>query len=169
MSIFDIFRRKIGGRVESNVPELEFGNRGEDVIYRLPGKEIYVVSTWLEGRRVYTEDIDKWQDGSPLSEEEEKKIFSDVLHFLGRKGEPPLVVINTDDPLKDLWEQMCSLNQSLIKGIEYTSDEVHFQNEREMWLGLIKAGQTVTLEGVEVRTENELDEVMQKQRKRRAV
>lgn len=169
MSIFDIFRRKTKGGSESSGPRITFGFRGEDIVYSLPDKEIDLQFTWINGPKVYTESINKWRDGSILTEEEKRRVFGDVVHFVERKRKKPEIVINTDDPLKNLWEQLCSLNQSVIKSIKYTSDEEQFQFERGMWLDFIKAGKGVLLDGVEVRSEKDLDEAMRKHRRNRAV
>ncbi|HEX8709435.1 MAG TPA: hypothetical protein VF723_14415 [Pyrinomonadaceae bacterium] len=169
MSIFDIFRRKTDDKSESGGPKIEFGLRGEDITYRLPDKEMYIQFTWINWPRVYTESMDKWKDGSMLTKEEKKKVFGDVVNFIRRKRKMPIVVINSDDPSKDVWEHLCSLNQPVVKGIEYTSDEEDYRSERSMWLECIKAGKGVVLDGVEVRSEKELDEAMQRLRKGRAV
>ena len=161
MSVFDIFRSKGDG------PRMKFGFRGENIFYSLSDKEIELEYTWINGPRVYTESIDRWRDSSPMTEDEKRKVFSDVVHFVKRKAKKAIIVINSDDPSKELWEQLCSLNQSVIHDIEYTSDEDQYQFDRSMWLGFIMAGKSINFDGVEVRSEEELDEVMRKRRRSR--
>jgi hypothetical protein len=114
MNIFDAL---------SSEPEMKFGFRGEDITYRLQDqdKEIYIEFTYLDGPKVYSETIARWKNGSRLTEEEKKKVFSDVVRFVMEQHKKPIVVINTNDPSKDLWKHLCSTNQSVIEGIEYTS------------------------------------------------
>ena len=108
MSIFDVFRRKADG------PRMKFGFRGENIVYSLPDKEIELEYTWINGPRVYTESIDKWRDGSAMTEDEKRKVFRDAVHFVKRKDKQAIIVINSDDPSKELWEELSSLNQSQV-------------------------------------------------------
>jgi uncharacterized protein YeaC (DUF1315 family) len=169
MGIFDIFRSKPRSAEERDKPRIEFGFRGEDITYRLPGKELYVGFTYINGPRFYSESIEKWKDGSPLTEEEKEKVFSDVVRFLKRKRNKPIVVINTDDPSKKLWEHLCSTNQTIIKEVEYTSDEEQLQFERNMYLGFLKAGKGLVINEAEIKNEQDLDNALRARRKKRAV
>ncbi len=148
MRIFDFFRRKNETSLESNKPKIEFGFRGEDITYYLDGKEAYISFTWCNGDRVYTDSIDKWKDGSALTDEEKERVINDVLHFVKRKKGELIVVINIDDPSKNIWERICSMNQSIINEIEYTSDEENYQFERNMYLDFLKAGNKVFITSV---------------------
>jgi len=169
MSIFDFFRNSNKTASESNKPEIKFGFRGEDITYRLRGKEIYISFTWGNGDRIYPDSIENWNDGSALTDNEKKRIFHEILHFVKeKKGKTPIVVINTDDAFKKFWEHTCSINQPVIDSIEYTSDEENYQFERNMYLDSLKNGGSVTFGETEVRDEKDLDEAMQKFRKRRA-
>lgn len=168
MGIFDVFRRKTKAGSQASKPRMKFDSQGEWITYTLHDKEIGVETTWMKGVTLYTESLGKWKGGSPLTDEEREKVFTDVVNFLKRKRERPIVVINMDDPLKDSWEQLCALNQPAIKRVEYTSDEEEYQFERSLWLRSIEAGKGLILNGIEITTEEELDQAMQKGRKHRA-
>lgn len=168
MSIFDFFRNKNRSASDSNKPKIEFGFRGEDSTYHLRGKEAYIYFTWCNGDRIYPDSIDKWNDGSALTDEEKERVFKDVLHFIKRKKGKPIVVINTDDPCKNIWEHICSINQAIIDNAEYTSDEKNYQFQRNSELAYINHGGKLTIAGIEIKSEQDLDEAMEKFRKRRA-
>jgi len=140
----------------------------EGIIYRLLDKSLEIWFTWVEGSRIYTETIAKWDDNSVLTNEEKKKVFTDVLDYVAKKREKPIIVINSDDPSKELWEQLCSENQSLIRDLEYTSNEKQYQNQREMYLDILKAGKGLVIHGTEIRNEKELDTVLDKLRESNA-
>ena len=145
--------------------KIKYGFRGEDITYQLPDKSIELSFTWGNGNRIYTETIAKWNDGSALAEDEKIRVFNDVVRFVGSDSELPIIVINVDDPSRALWGELCSKNQELIKNIEYTSKEEQFQHERKEYLDFINAGKKITIHGVEISNEKELDEFLQNRRK----
>jgi hypothetical protein len=162
INMFDFFRRKKKSSTESSESKIQFEFRDEGITYRLPDKHMHLWSTWTNGARLYTETIAKWEDGSVLTRDEKKRVFNEVVLFVGQKDEKPIIVINSDDPSKALWEDLCLSNQLFIKNIEYTSREEQSQFERNMYLGFIKAGKKVILDGIELSNEKDLDEFMQK-------
>jgi hypothetical protein len=149
-------------------PKIEYGFRGEGIIYSLLNKSTYLWFTWMNDARIYTETIAKWEDGSILTEEEKTRVFIEVVRFVGKECEKPIIVINIDDPSRSLWEELCSINAVLIKNIEYTSKEEHYQFERKMYLESINAGKKVSIDGIEISSEKDLDDFLQKRRKDQA-
>jgi len=167
MSIFNFFQRKKNNALE-NTTSIEFGFRGEGINYRLPNKSIELWFTWVNGMRVYTETIFKWKDGSILTIEEKKQVFNDVVRFVEKNKEKPIIVINNDDSSRILWEELCAENQTSINRIEYTSRESQFQIERKMYHDLMKAGKKVVVDGFEISNENDLDKFMENRKKNQA-
>ena len=167
MGIFDFFKRKKNSLTE-NTPGIEFGFRGEGIIYRLTGKSMELWFTWVNGIRVYTETISKWDDGHILTTEEKKLVFNDVVRFVEKNREKPIIVINSDDSSKSLWEEFSEENRTFIKNIEYTSIEEKYQAERKMYLDLMKAGKKITVDGFEISNENDLEKLMEQRRKNQA-
>ncbi len=168
MSVFDFFRSKKKNSIESSEASIEFGFRAEGITYRLSNNSTELWFTWVNGARIYTETINKWKNDSLLTRNEKERVFNEVVKFVEQKAEKPIIVISADDPSKDLWEQLCSANQLLIKDIEYTSSEKQYQQERNMYLGIIKAGKKLVLDETEISNEKEIDEAMQKRRKKTA-
>jgi len=162
MRIFDFFRNNNKTVSDSNKPKIEFGFRGEDITYHLQGKEVYISFTWCNGNRVYPDSITKWEDGTFLTNEEKERIFTDVLHYTKKTRGKLIVVINKDDTSKNIWEHICSVNKSIVDEIEYTSDEENYQFLRNSDLNYIKNGGKLTIDGIKIKSEQDLDEAMQK-------
>ena len=148
--------------------KIKYGFRGEGISYRLPNKSLDLWFTWMNGARIYTETIAKWDEGSILTADEKKRVFIEVVRFVGKRDEKPIIVINANDPSRALWEELCSTYEVLINNIEYTSREEQFQFEREMYLEFIKAGKKVNIDGIEISNEKDLDDFLQKRRKNHA-
>ncbi len=110
--------------------------------------------------------LDKWKDGTFLTNEEKERVFNDLLHYIKRTRKSLIVVINKDDTSKNIWEYICSVNQSIIDKIEYTSDEENYQFQRNNDLNYIKNGGKLTIDGFEIKSEKDLDEAMQRFRLR---
>ena len=167
MKLFDIFRRKSSDETDEELEKrgvkIKFGFRDEGLIYQQAGKEIYVWFTWVKGNRIFPDEIKKWKDGTRLTEHEQEHVFIDLLDFVGRKKEKPIVVINTDDASKSLWVDLCSKNESLIEKIEYTSDDEDVQWNRErirkdLNSDSFKEGKLKTgVAGIQVNNEQEME------------
>ena len=165
MKIFDIFRRKSVDKSDEEDEELEnkgikikFGFRDEGLSYQQAGKEIFVGFYWVDGNKIYPDDIKKWGDGTRLTEHEQEHVFLDLLDFVGRKKGKPIVVISKDDASKSLWEDLCSSNKSLIEKIEYTSDEEEAQFMRKGALSALNSeGMIYRIDGIEIKNEQEME------------
>jgi hypothetical protein len=173
MSIFGIFRRKTKEQSESPESKIEFEFRGEGITYSLRDKYLHLGIAWVKEStlytpRLYTETMNKWEDGSILKQAEKKRVFSEVVHFIAQKHEKPIIVINSNDTSRDFWENLCSVNLSLIAGLEYPSLEEYRHFNRKFYLDFIESGKRVIINRTEIRNKKELDQFMQNSRKRHA-
>jgi hypothetical protein len=167
MNILDIFRRKTKNQSERVESKIHFESLGEGIIYSLPDKYINLGIAWVKEPtlytpRLYTETMNKWKDGSTLKNAEKQRVFNEVVRFIGKKNEKPIIVISLEDSSKDFWEKLCSENLSFITGVEYTFAEKHRHFNQKLCLDLIEAGKRVIISRTEIRNEKELDEYLQK-------
>jgi hypothetical protein len=168
MRLFDLFRRHPSPDADRGaVPEMAFGFRGEDISYRLAGRELEISFTYMAGPRVYTDSIVRWRGGPPLTDAEKERVFDDVITFLRGKRDKPVVVINADDPSRALWERLCAARAQDVKSVEHTSDEAQRQAERDMYLGTLAAAKGVVIDGTPIRSAEELDRFLANRPKRR--
>ena len=154
-----------GDRV--NAPQLRFGFRGENITYRDPqGREMEITFTHMNGARIPLDSMSAWTDGSPLTDEEKGVALAHVLPFAKRHFEKSVVVINTDDPSRALWERLCTEHRPLIERVEHTSDQEQLELQRSAFRGMLATGR-VLVDDVEVTSEEELDRFLEARRKRR--
>ncbi len=163
MSIFSLFRARTKRNELS--PHIERGFRGEGVTYRLNGRTIEIDFTWCNGDRLYTETIDKWDDGHKLSDEEKQRVFLDVLKYLSRPLRRTIVVINTDDSSLDMWNRLSADNAKLVKAVEFTSIDEQKQFERQMYLDILNSKSSLVINDVQIHNESELDDLLTQTRK----
>lgn len=163
MGLFNFFLRS-RERKDAR-PRIERGFRGEGIQYENAGRQLEIDFTWCNGDRLYTETIDRWCAGEPLSDEEKEAVFSDVLAYLSRPLRRTIVVINTDDPSEPLWEALSKKNSRLIKEIEYDSIDKQREFERQMYLGDLKRQGSLIINDQEITSTEELDNFLTQLRK----
>lgn len=144
----------------SSKPKISYGPRNEGIHYESQGRTTEIDFTRLDGDRIYTESISKWDDGSPISDNEKRAILTDLLLFTKGWFRKSVVVINTDDPSKVLWEAVCKELFGKVKRIEYTSNEDNERTERQTYLAMLNTGAGLTINDVSIDSEEKLDEVL---------
>ena len=145
---------------------LEYGNRGEDIRYRDGGRELEIEFTWVERARIHPRSIDRWNDGTPLSADEKARVFLEAVQFVTTGREKPVVVISDDDPHRALWERLCAEHRPTIRDVERTSDAEALRREREMYVGILQSGTRLVIDGVDVVSEQQLDELLRRRMRR---
>lgn len=152
----------------TRIPQMSFGSRGGEITYRLHDRELEVGFTYINGSRIYSETIDRWQGGAGLTDQEKEQILGDVVEFIrSQRGGNPIVVINSDDPSSSLWKRVCAQHRAILNGVEYTSDEQQLQFERDMYLEILRSGKGLVIDGTDIRTDQDIDRVLEARRKQR--
>ncbi|WP_276371938.1 hypothetical protein [Chryseolinea sp. H1M3-3] len=135
-------------------PKIKYEPRGENITYKLEDRELFVATTYHDGERIYTDSIEKWDNGRLLTHEEKSKAISDLVDFVRRtKSKNPIIVINVDKD-KQLWEREIERLKIKIKSIEYTSEKEKDDVEYNMYLGFLPM---LTIGGYEIKTKEDLD------------
>ena len=146
--------------VPRDEPELAFGFRGEGITYRSAGRELEIAFDYMKGARLYTETIQRWNDGATLNDEEKSIVFARALSFVRGHFEKLVVVINSDDSSQPLWKRLCEAHRDMIAEIDYTSDAAKAASLRRTFLPFAQMGKLV-IDGAEVRDEKTLDRVLE--------
>jgi len=146
-------------------PKIDFGHRCESIYYRWKERSILLnISRGFGSRAVIsTNDIKRWNGPVGMTREEKQKVFTDVLEFVSRRrGKAIIVEIDRMDPDRPLWESLCALYKDVVCLVEYTSDEVACRMRRETVLEALKKHGRLAIEGMEISSEEQLDEVLGK-------
>ena len=147
-----IFSRKAD---KTSFPKISLGFRGEDLEYETQNDSLSISSTWINGRRIYMDDIQHWKSKNIISDFDKSIIFKDILEFLNKKcKERPIVVINIDHN-KRLWENLCEQYIEQIESIEYQSDKEKEQFLFDSMLENIRRGGTLIVDNKTIKTEEQ--------------
>lgn len=147
-------------------PKIKLGFRGEDIDYTVRNQSTWIGFTSCKGERIYSDSIKKWNDtGESLSQQDKVSILKDVIRFVRKpwwSWAKPIIVINMDDPDRDLWEQVCKLEMRSIKRIEYTSNQEQKNFARQMWLEVLQKQRILMMNGTRITNESELDDYLRR-------
>ena len=143
-----------------NGAELDFGFRGEDITYRLGDRVADVSFTYMQGPRIYTETITSWRGGDLLTGAERRDVLSAAVALVRKERESPVIVINTDDPLAEEWRTICDELRGRIAGVEATSDAEKRAFQKEMFMSFVAIGKGLVVNGMELRTEADVDRML---------
>jgi hypothetical protein len=138
---------------KTSFPKISLGFRGEDLEYVTENDSLDISSTWINGRRIYMDNLQNWKSNKIISSSDKEVIFKDIVEFLNKKTkEKPIVVINVDHD-KELWENLCEQYKEQISSIEYQSEKEKDQLMHDNMLDNIRRGgslidgnQTITTE-----------------------
>ena len=143
-------------------PRLTFGFRGEDITYSVGGRTAEVGFTYIRGPRIYTDTIREWDDGTRLTPAERRDVLQRCITLVRKARERPTIVINADDPLAAEWRAMCEEFSADIDHVETTSDADTRAFQKKMFMDILAAGKGVTVDGVPLRTEEEIDRYVER-------
>src|SRR6476469_4239454 len=146
-------------------PVIAFGFRDEDVEYRSGDRCVWMTFTWTRGPRVYPAGSVRWTGGDALTDEEKTTVFAEVLRYIAEEDSKPTVIINVDDPSRAVWEHVCSLNSGFVQAVEYTSDQEQDELEREGYLRSLRSSGGLSVDGVDIVDEQQLDDLLSARRK----
>ena len=168
MGLFDVFRRRRQERPDDDSPKLEYGFRGEGLIYTQDGRWVEMITGWSKGERLYPDTMRTWSDGRTLFEDEALSVFRQAVPFAAGRHGKPVVVLNRDDARLEMWERACAEMADQIVRVDYTSNAERDEQMREMFCGILKAGKGLKVDGVEITSEQQIDDVVRRSRKREA-
>ena len=141
----------------SGEPHLEFGFRGEDITYHDGDKLVEISFTYMKGPRIYTDSIERWNDGAALTDDERREVLGRAVAFVRRHRERPVVVVNTDDPFAARWMSICEELRGEIDSVKTDSDAEHRAYLKKMLMTSLAAGKGVIVDGTRLSTEEEID------------
>jgi hypothetical protein len=151
---------------KTSFPKISLGFRGEDLEYVTQNDSLYISSTWINGRRIYTDDIQNWKNNNKISGSDKAVIFKDIVEFLNKKTkEKPIVVINVDHE-KEFWENLCEQYKEQINSIEYQSDKEKDQFEYASMLDNIRRGGSLIDGNQTINTEEQFLEYWKNRQKK---
>ncbi len=112
---------------KNKFPHIKYGFRGEGILYQLGNKQLEIWSTWIDGRRIYLDDI---TGGQQLNKEQKESLLREIVEFTNWNKEKPIIVYTNDSHDAKLWRTLCMELCDSIKSVETSATE---ENELEQY------------------------------------
>ena len=136
-------------------PKISWGHRFEGIEYETENNSLYIDSTFIGGRKIFTDSIINWKDKQVIRQSEKANIFREVVQFANKKSiEKPIIVINIDYE-KTFWEALCNENIDFIKEIQYDSDKQKEDFQFNIFLDSVRKKETLIFGDKTIKTETE--------------
>ena len=136
-------------------PKISWGHKLEGIEYETENNSLYIDSTFVGGRKIYTDSIKRWKDGKIIGQFEKANIFKHVVQFAyKRTKEKPTIVINIDYD-KSFWENLCKESGDLIKEIQCDSDKQKEDFQFNYFLDSVRKNETLIFGDKVIKTEAE--------------
>lgn len=152
----NFFQRLFSGDTKSSkFPKISWGHRLEGIEYEIENNSLYIDSTFIDGRKIYTDSIKSWSDNQAISQIDKANIFNHIIQFANKKSsDKPIVVINIDYD-KEFWEQICNENSELIKEVQYDSDKQKDEFQFNYLLDSVRKNGILIFDDKTIKTESE--------------
>lgn len=161
----NFFQRFFSGtRKSDKFPRISWGHRLEGIEYETETSSLYIDSTFVKGRRIFTDSIENWRNNQPISQSDKATIFGEIIRFATRKAkEKPIVVINIDND-RPFWEKLCEENAAFIKEVQYESDKQKEDFQFNYFLDSIRKNGILVFADQTIETEAEFVEYWKKRK-----
>ncbi|WP_291115324.1 hypothetical protein [Flavobacterium sp. UBA6135] len=139
----------------NNFSHIRFGFRGEGIFYKLNGKEYELWSTYVNGVRIYFDDLTK----TDLDENQKTKMFSEIIKFVNiNDNQKPIICYNSDYQDAELWKRLSTDFSSEIKDVEVSNVEKENSALYKNMAEDLKSGLTeINIRGLKIKTIKDLD------------
>ena len=146
-------------------PKISWGHRFEGIEYETENNSLYIDSTFIGGRKIFTDSIKNWKDEQSIGQIEKADIFKHLIQFANKNTkEKPTIVINIDYD-KLFWENLCEESGDLIKEIQYDSDRQKEDFQFNYFLDSVRKKGTLIFGDKTIKTEAEFLEYWKSRKK----
>ena len=152
----NFIKRLFSGTSENKkFPKISWGQRFEGIEYETEINSLYIDSTFIGGRKIYTDSIKNWKNGQSIGQVEKADIFKYVVQFANKNTkDKPIIVINIDYDTP-FWENLCKESCGLIKEIHYDSDKQKEDFQFNYFIDSVRNKGTLIFGDQTIKTENE--------------
>ncbi|UTW61493.1 hypothetical protein KFE98_15960 [bacterium SCSIO 12741] len=140
---------------KNKFPHIQYGFRGEGILYKFKGKEFEIWSTWGNGRRIYLDEI---YPHEKFTIEEKRIMFKDIVAFSKWKMELPIIVYTSISDDAHIWRELCIEFKDSIKSVETSTEEENLQSQYNMMKEGLEGGlATYHIDGQVLKTVKDLE------------
>lgn len=137
--------------------EIEIKGRGEEFTYRRGDLKLSMDRTYGDGHRLFCDNTSGARGFPSLSLPVRRQVITDLCDYFDARTNPLIFVIDESDKdrgdLERLFEILISAGYQLA--IEYDSEEKRNRRKDDMYIGILRAGKELTINGTDIASEAE--------------
>ncbi|WP_372743332.1 hypothetical protein [Neptunomonas sp.] len=128
--------------------------RGEDMVYTDEDIELPLERTYCNGHRLYCSNILGEIGGQTLPYSKRREIIENLCEYFNTLKEPSIFVLDESDKdrteLEHLFSELAGKGHKIT--VEHDSAAKREQFQDEMYIGILKAGKKLSIDGKEIRS-----------------
>jgi len=132
--------------------KIEIIGRGEEMVYTDGDIELLLVRTYCDGHRLFCDSTTGVHSGLVLSFDKRRQIIENLCDYFDTKNKPSIFVLDEADKdlqmLERLFKDLISQGNKL--SVEYDSAAKREKANDDMYIGILKAGKKLSIQGVEI-------------------
>jgi hypothetical protein len=134
--------------------EIEIMGRGEEMLYRDGDIELLLERTYCDGHRLFCDSTSGVRGGLVLPFGKRRQIIENLCDFFDTKNKPSIFVVDEADKDRHALEQLFKdlVSQGNKLSVEYDSAAKREKARDDMYIGVLKAGKKISINGVEIRS-----------------
>jgi hypothetical protein len=134
--------------------EIEIMGRGEEMLYRDGDIELLLERTYCDGHRLFCDSTSGVRGGLVLPFGKRRQIIENLCDFFDTKNKPSIFVVDEADKDRHALEQLFKdlVSQGNKLSVEYDSAAKQEKARDDMYIGVLKAGKKISINGVEIRS-----------------
>jgi hypothetical protein len=132
--------------------EIEIMGRGEEMVYRDGDIELLLERTYCDGHRLFCDSTSGVRSGLVLPFGKRRQIIENLCDFFDTKNKPSIFVVDEADKDRHALEQLFKdlVSQGNKLSVEYDSAAKREKARDDMYIGVLKAGKKISINGVEI-------------------
>jgi hypothetical protein len=152
MTIFSFIKNKLKAPLLEREYSIHIYGRGEEMTYTDPDLKLDLERTYCSGHRLYCNNTQKDRQGNIISLKKRQAILDNLCDHFKTKESPNIFVLDIADKDHDgISTYIANLADKGHKvSIESDSAEIREQHQEDMYLGILKAGKKLSINGTDI-------------------
>ena len=132
---------------------IQIQGRGEEMVYADGDIQLQLERTYCNGHRLFCDNT-SGANGPALPFNTRRKVILNLCEYFNTKDDPTIFVLDERDKDREALEMLFAelASQGHKVTVEYDSAEKRNQVMDDMYLGILKAGKKLSINGVEIKS-----------------
>lgn len=135
---------------------IEFADRGEEIRYAEDDLALSIPRTWCAGNRIFCDGIQAAPGEARLAADRREAVIRNLCTYFETRSREIIFVLDGQDPDR---ARLAAFLQQLAAGghrvrVEYDSEARREERRDRMYLGILRAGKALNINGADIADED---------------